>query len=119
MIELFHFNTPGINFDFFSILLQFHSRIHSLLYFSSFLSFFVPSFARVFFLQQWRKGFGGWCDSPCLLVNFEAGKSGEAERKTGGSSLIGNFPERNPVDHGYIWPNIAVRVNERAKGWRR
>lgn len=84
-----------------------------------FFLFWFPSFARVFFLQQWRKGFGGWCDSPCLLVNFEAGKSGEAERKTGGSSLIGNFPERNPVDHGYIWPNIAVRVNERAKGWRR
>lgn len=104
-------------------MLQFHSRIWDIV---------SPVFLFVSLLFYSRRVFSvdvtqrptaqrfWWLVRSILLVYSLISKRGKVERrKETGSSLIGNLPERNPVDHGYIWPNVAVRVNERAKGWRR
>lgn len=103
-------------------MLQFHSRIwdtvSSVFLFVSLL-FYSPRVFSVDVTQRPTAQRFWWLVRSILLVYSLISKRGKVERrKETGSSLIGNLPERNPVDHGYIWPNVAVRVNERAKGWR-
>lgn len=104
-------------------MLQFHSRIWdtvSPVFLFVSLLFYSPRVFSVDVTQRPTAQRFWWLVRSILLVYSLISKRGKVERrKETGSSLIGNLPERNPVDHGYIWPNVAVRVNERAKGWRR